>query len=272
MRNAALAALMVVTVTVSTTSTQTPSLPQPDSVFLEDLTWIEVRDAIAAGKTTVIVPTGGTEQNGPHMVLGKHNYLVAYKAGQIAKQLGDALVAPVLSYVPEGDINPPTGHMRFAGTISLPQDVFVRVLESAARSVRQHGFVDVVFIGDSGGNQEGQKIVAGALNKEWASSRTRVHHITAYYPGRGDDWVTSQGVSAEEVGSHAGTHDTSSLMYINPSMLRFDKMGPGTAGDGQGHIGNPAKATALFGKRILEMQVEDAVKQIRELRVSSRRN
>src|SRR5687768_13590896 len=120
-------------------SAQAPSVPQPDSVFLEDLTWMEVRDAIAGGKTTVIVPTGGTEQNGPHMALGKHNYLVTYKAGQIAKQLGNALVAPVVSYVPEGDINPPTGHMRFAGTISLPQDVFVNVLEHAARSLRQHG-------------------------------------------------------------------------------------------------------------------------------------
>ena len=272
MRNATLTSLISVIVAACLTSAQTPSLPQANSVFLEDLTWVEVRDAIAAGKTTVIVPTGGTEQNGPHMVIGKHNYLVAYKAGQIATQLGNALVAPVVSYVPEGDINPPTGHMRFAGTISLPQDVFVKVLEYAARSLRQHGFVDVVFIGDSGGNQEGQKVVAAALNKEWAGSPARVHHITAYYPGRGDDWVVSQGMSAEDVGSHAGTHDTSSLMYINPSMLRFDKMGPGKAGDGQGHVGNPAKATALFGKRILEMQVEDAVKQIRELRVSSRRN
>jgi creatinine amidohydrolase len=252
-------------------STQTSSGPQPNSVFLEDLTWIEARDAIARGKTTVIVPTGGTEQNGPHMVLGKHNYLVKYKAGQIADQLGNALVAPVIAYVPEGGISPPTGHMRFAGTISTPQDVFIKVLEYAARSLQQHGFVDIAFIGDSGGNQEGQKLAADALNKEWAATNARVHHITAYYPGRGDEWVVSQGISAAEVGSHAGTHDTSSLMYLNPSMLRFDKMGPGKSGDGQGHVGNPAKASALFGKRILEMQVEDAAKQIRDLRVSSRR-
>ena len=251
--------------------TQAPSLPQPGSVFLEELTWMEVRDAIAAGKTTVIIPTGGTEQNGPHMVLGKHNFLVKHKAGEIAKNLGNALVAPVVAYVPEGDIDPPTGHMRFAGTITTPQDVFVKVLEYAARSFKQHGFVDVVLVGDSGGNQEGQRIVAAALNKEWAATPARVHHITAYYPGRGDDWVVSQGISAADVGSHAGTHDTSSLMYINPSMLRFDKLGPGKQGDGQGHTGNPAKATALFGKRILEMQIEDATAQIRELRVSSRR-
>lgn len=245
--------------------------PRPGSVYLEDLTWTEVRDGIAAGKTTVIVPTGGTEQNGPHMVLGKHNYLVAYKAGEVATRLGNALVAPAMAYVPEGDITPPTGHMRFAGTISIPPDVFARVLEFTARSLRQHGFVDIVFIGDSGGNQAGQQQVAELLNREWAASPARVHHISNYYPGRGDAYVESQGVSAADVGSHAGTHDTSSLMYLNPSMLRFDRMGPGKSGDGQGHTGNPTKATALFGKRIVEMQIADAVDQIRELRVSSRR-
>ena len=87
---------------------QAPSLPQPGSVFLEELTWMEVRDAIAGGKTTVIIPTGGTEQNGPHIVLGKHNYLVKYKAGEIASRLGNALVAPVVAYVPEGNVDPPT--------------------------------------------------------------------------------------------------------------------------------------------------------------------
>jgi creatinine amidohydrolase/Fe(II)-dependent formamide hydrolase-like protein len=273
MRDYVLFALTIVTwvVLVTPVSAQPPSLPQPDSVFLEELTWMEARDRIAAGKTTIIIPTGGTEQNGPHIVLGKHNYLVKYKAGEIAKHLGNALVAPVVAYVPEGDVNPPTGHMRYAGTITTPQDVFVKVLEYAARSFKQHGFVDIVLIGDSGGNQEGQRLVAEALNKEWSATPARVHHITAYYPGRGDDWVVSQGVSAADVGSHAGTHDTASLMYINPSMLRVDKLVVGKSGDGQGHVGNPAKATALFGKRILEMQIEDATTQIRELRVSSRR-
>src|SRR4029453_12495267 len=113
-------------------SAQAPAVPQPESVFLEDLTWIEVRDAIAGGKTTIIIPTGGTEQNGPHLALGKHNFLVKYKAGEVAKRLGKGLVAPVVAYVPEGDIDPPTSHMRFAGTITTPQDVFVKVLEYAA--------------------------------------------------------------------------------------------------------------------------------------------
>jgi len=172
--------------------TQAPSVPRPNGVFLEELTWMEVRDVIAAGKTTVIIPTGGTEQNGPHMARGKHNYLVKYKTSEVAKKLGNALVAPVVAYVPEGDVNPPTGHMRFAGTITLPQNVFAKLLEYAARSLKQHGFLDIAFIGDSGGNQAGQQLVAKLLNEEWAATSVRVHHITAYYPGRGDDWAISQ--------------------------------------------------------------------------------
>ena len=118
----------------------------PDTVFLEELTWTEVRDALADGTTTVIIPTGGTEQNGPHMVLGKHNYLVKHKAGEVARRLGNTLVAPVMAYVPEGDVDPPTGHMRFPGTITTPPEVFEQVLEFAARSFRQHGFRDIALV------------------------------------------------------------------------------------------------------------------------------
>ena len=157
----------------------------PATVFLEDLTWTEVRDAVADGVTTVIVPTGGTEQNGPHMVLGKHNYLVKHKAGEVARRLGNTLVAPVMAYVPEGDVDPPTGHMRFPGTITTPPAVFELVLEFAARSFGQHGFLDIVLLGDSGGNQASQAAAAGRLNLEWADTPVRVHHLTDYYPGRG---------------------------------------------------------------------------------------
>lgn len=250
-----------------------PSLPAPNSVFLEDLTWVEVRDAIAAGKTTVIIPTGGTEQNGPIMAIGKHNYLVRYKAGEIAHALGDAIVAPVVAYVPEGDIPgpaPASGHMRFPGTITTPEDAYEKVLEYAARSLRNAGFLDIAFIGDSGGNQAGQKAVAEMLNKEWAATKVRVHHISDYYPGRGDAIAAANGMSAEAIGSHAGSQDTTSLLYINPGMLRIDKFALGKANDGQGHVGDPRYSTAAIGKLILEAQIQDGASQIKKLRVSSR--
>src|SRR6266436_9098101 len=90
-----------------------------ETVFLEELTWTELRDQIRSGKTTIIVPIGGTEQNGPHMVLGKHNVRVKVLAEKIARALNNALVAPVIAYVPEGSVNPPSAHMRFPGTITV---------------------------------------------------------------------------------------------------------------------------------------------------------
>ena len=242
----------------------------PDTVFLEELTWTEVRDAVAAGTTTIIIPTGGTEQNGPHMVLGKHNYLVRHKAGETARRLGDTLVAPVMAYVPEGNVDPPSGHMRFPGTITTPPAVFEQVLEYAARSLARHGFLDIAFMGDSGGNQGSQAAVADRLNAEWADAPARVHHLTDYYPGRGDEWLVEQGERAEDVGTHAGMHDTSTLLFLDPSMIRLDRMEPGTGGTGNGVSGTPARSRAEYGEQILEMQIEAAVSQIRRLRMSSR--
>ena len=258
-------ALAAVAALVAPVAAQTPG-----TVFLEDLTWVEVRDAVNAGTTTILIPTGGTEQNGPHMVLGKHNFLVKYKACEIAKRLGKTLVAPVIAYVPEGEINPPTSHMRFAGTITTPPEIFAKVLEYAARSFKQHGFRDIAFLGDSGGNQASQKQVAEALNKEWAGTPVRVHHMSDYYPGRGDDWLKEQGVSAEVVGGHASIHDTASLLVLNPSMLRISKARLGKEGDGSGVVGDPSKSTVEYGKQILEMQIEDASRHLRLLRETKR--
>jgi creatinine amidohydrolase/Fe(II)-dependent formamide hydrolase-like protein len=183
------------------------SAQPPDTVLLEELTWTELRDAIGAGKTTILVPVGGTEQNGPHMALGKHNVRVRALAERIARALGHALVAPVVAYVPEGRISPPTGHMRFPGTISVPEDTFERVLEAAARSFRQHGFRDVVFLGDHGATQAGQRAVATRLNREWAGAPTRAHAIEEYYRASQVEFaraLRAKGYSQEEIGTHAG--------------------------------------------------------------------
>ena len=151
------------------------------SVVLEDLTWTELRDDIAAGKTTIIVPIGGTEQNGPAMALGKHNRRVKLLSERIAVSLANALVAPVIAYVPEGSLSPPSGHMRFPGTISVPEAAFEQILEYAARSFKLHGFKDIVFLGDHGGYQANERNVANKLNREWAASNVRAHAVTQYY-------------------------------------------------------------------------------------------
>ncbi len=238
----------------------------PDTVFIEELTWTEVSDAIKAGKTTVIFPAGGTEQNGPHMVLGKHNFIVKHAAEQIARRLGKALVAPVLAYVPEGGIDPPSGHMRYPGTISLPDDVFMKVTEHAARSFRTNGFKDIVLIGDSGDNQKALQSVASSLNKEWLQTDVRVHFVSEYYkesPFR--EWLQGQGEKRDDIGTHAGIVDTSQLMAVNPNGIRSDKLAAGGDRNVTGATGNPARASVAYGKKGLEMKIEAAVAQIRKL-------
>lgn len=239
--------------------------PMPATVFLDLLTWEEVRDALAAGKTTVIVPTGGTEQNGPHMALGKHNVRVSANAEAIARRLGNALVAPVMAYVPEGNIDPPGGHMRFPGTLSVPDAVFRQLLEYAARSLKQHGFRDIVFIGDSGPNQPGQTAVAALLNAEWAGGRVRVHAVTAYYEGDAKaDLATLRqfGVRREEQGEHADIVDTSLMLAIDPSLVRSARL---QAGDGRNGVdGDPRRASAALGRALIENTLAHTVAAIRK--------
>jgi YVTN family beta-propeller protein len=198
-----------------------------NGVLLDELTWTELRDAIVAGKTTIIVPIGGTEQNGPHMTLGKHNVRVKALAERIAGALGNALVAPVVAYVPEGSIDPPTAHMRFPGTISVPERAFEAVLEGAARSFKRHGFRDIVFLGDHGGYQTSEQTVAARLNREWANGSTRVIALVDYYrlaSTRYAEVLRSRGYTDAEIGTHAGLADTSLALAVDPGLVRKERL------------------------------------------------
>lgn len=238
----------------------------PDTVFMEELTWTELRDLIRSGKTTVILPTGGTEQNGPHMALGKHNVRVKALSEKIARGLGNALVAPVLAYVPEGRLAPPTGHMRFPGTITVPDDVFQKILESAARSFKLHGFRDIVLVGDHGAAQADQKAVAARLNREWAGTAVRVHAAEEYYRAGEVELrhlLGKRGYREDELGAHAGLTDTSLMLAIDPRLVRTGKMKPGRR-DVDGVDGDPGRASAELGRLGEELIVTRAVDAIRK--------
>jgi creatinine amidohydrolase/Fe(II)-dependent formamide hydrolase-like protein len=238
----------------------------PDTVFLEELTWTEVRDLLAAGKTTVIVASAGNEQNGPHMVLGKHEFIVRNAADRIARKLGNALVAPIVTYVPEGSLDPLSGHMQKPGTITLPNVYFMKIYEYAARSLEAHGFTDIVFLGDSGGNQEGMKEVALALNSEWRGGKTRVHFVPEYYSGNGFvEWLKSQGETEETIGTHAGISDTSQLLAVAPQHIRKDQLAKGGGFEGSGVSGDPTRATVEYGRKGMELKVDTAVARIQKL-------
>lgn len=239
-----------------------------DTVFLEELTWPELRALVQAGKTTIILPIGGTEQSGPHLALGKHNVRVRVLAERIARALGNAVVGPVIAYVPEGGLSPPTGHMRFPGTITVPDDVFRRGIESAARSVRLHGFRDVVFLGDHASTQAGEKAVAARLNREWAATPARAHAIEAYYDAATvgfRELLRARGYRPEELGEHAALPDTALTLAIDPRLVRThpprDAQVPGA---GTGVDGDPRRATAELGRLGVDLIVTRTVAAIRD--------
>jgi creatinine amidohydrolase len=239
------------------------------TVFLEDMTWTEVRDAIAAGRTTVIVPVGGTEQSGPHMALGKHNVRAHVLAGRIAAQLGNALVAPVIAYVPEGDVAGTGGHIRFAGTISVTPEAFKGVLEGAARSFRRAGFRDIVLIGDHGGYQSDLAAVAARLNREWAGTPARTHFIAEYYKASTEPFAAAlrqRGLSDMQIGTHAGSADTSLMLAVDPRLVRADRLAQApTAADGT--YGDPRPSTAALGQAGVDLIVAASVNAIRKAAV-----
>jgi creatinine amidohydrolase/Fe(II)-dependent formamide hydrolase-like protein len=246
-----------------------------ESVALEDLTSTEVRDAIRAGRTTILIPVGGTEQNGPHMALGKHNTRARVLAGRIATALGNALVAPVVAYVPEGSIAPPTAHMRFAGTISVSDAAFRGTLEGAARSFRQHGFVDVVLLGEHGGYQDQLKAVAAKLNLEWKGTPARAHFIAEYYRATQAAYVQAlrdKGLSDAQIGTHAGAADTALALAIDPSLVRPAAQMPASAEQARaaGVSGDPRAASSALGLLGVDLIIVDSVAAIRKAQSAPR--
>jgi creatinine amidohydrolase/Fe(II)-dependent formamide hydrolase-like protein len=200
-------------------------LPAVDTVWLEEMTWMDVRDALAAGKTTAIIPTGGIEPNGPWLVTGKHNYVLRANCDAIARDLGNAICAPVMELVPEGQIEPPSGHMRSPGTLSLRQETFEAVLTDVAHSLKMHGFTHIIFIGDSGGNRTGMENVATALSARWAGDATAIH-IPEYYraPPGTPNVLRDLGVTRDDMpddGLHDNAAITLNMMLDDPRSVRW---------------------------------------------------
>jgi len=244
------------------------------SVYIEDLTSPELRERIARGATTVLVPIGGTEQSGPHIALGKHNVRALVLAGRIAQGLGNTVVAPVIAYVPEGPVAPPGGHMRFAGTISVPEAAFEAMLEGAARSFCQHGLRDVFFLGDHGGYQKNLEKAAARVNRDPAC---RVHALPDYYRTTQTTYIAElkrRAFRDQEIGVHAGLADTALTLAIDPRLVRVELLGTG-AGKAAGVDGDPRRATSALGQlgvdRIVEASVAAISKALRA-RPSPNRN
>lgn len=238
------------------------------SYWLEELTWMEIRDLIAAGTTTVIIPTGGIEENGPYLATGKHNLILEASCPAIAERLGNALCAPIVKFVPEGNIDPPSGAMLFPGSISLTQETYVALLTDIANSMKQSGFSDVVLIGDSGGNQRGMATVAEKLSAQWSGQETRIHFIREFYdPG----WEATEQFTEKELGVAEGQHDgyhddiwvTAMMMVTDPEQVRFNQRVDAGLASINGVAITPLAEIVQLGQQMIEFRAQFTADAIR---------
>jgi creatinine amidohydrolase/Fe(II)-dependent formamide hydrolase-like protein len=245
-----------------------PAGKAPETVFLEELTWAEARDLVKTGTTTVIIGTAGTEQKGPHMVGGEHKFVLEYAIDKIARGLGKTLVAPIITYVPEGSWDPPTGHMGKPGTITLPEDRFVELLVNAGRSLKSGGFTTILFVGESGGNRTGMRTAATKLNELW-KGESKAFWVDDYYTKSHADqraYITSKlGIAAEQIGNHANVQDTSEMLFVNAKHVRKNKIAAGGGYENSGVSGDPTKATAELGKIFVQIKIDNAIAQAKGL-------
>jgi creatinine amidohydrolase/Fe(II)-dependent formamide hydrolase-like protein len=242
-------------------------LTPPDTVWLEDMTWMDVRDAMKAGKTTVIVSTGGIEPNGPWLALGKHNYVLRANCDAIARKLGNAVCAPIVPFVPEGNLEPKSGHMTTAGTISMREETFEALLTDIAHSFKMHGFQNIILIGDSGGNVTGMKNVADKLHTQWNGAPV-VAHIPEHYAYNtvakllDDLGVTRPDMKSDNLHDDPGI--TMNMMVTDPNAVRWEqRVKAGKATINGVSIADKAK-TLEIARKIVEMRATNTVVAIRK--------
>jgi creatinine amidohydrolase/Fe(II)-dependent formamide hydrolase-like protein len=244
-------------------------LEASDSVWIEELTYMEVRDRIAEGYSTAIIATGGIEENGPYLATGKHNFILRALCPAIARDLGNALCAPIVGFVPEGDLDPPSGAMRFPGSITVRDATYRALLVDIAESLRVHGFTDIILIGDSGGNQRGMEEVAEDLNVRWSGSDVSAHFIKEFYtPG----WEETEKYTEEVLGiaetRSDGHHDdiwvTAMMMVTDPSTVRYHERVEADLASINGVAIAPMEDTIDLGRKMVAFRAEYTAKAIHE--------
>jgi len=251
-----------------------------DEVEIEMMTYPEIYSAIhERGKTTVLIYNGGTEQRGPHAILGGHTLMARAIAPMIARQLGNALVAPILPYStnPAGGIDP-----KFPGSVGLSSELFTKLNEAVVDDMAKEGFKNIVLMGDHGGGQDELKKLAAAVDAKYAPQGTHVYFSGAVYEqSRTDlaDWLTSKHLP---LSNHAGISDTSIMLYLQPRPESWVRtiykttvgdpvLPPGQRADpkaprvNNGVTGDPRPSTPEIGKLAVDMKVNNAVAEIRKL-------
>ena len=247
------------------------NMPRPidmyDSVWIEDLTMMEVRDLLKAGKTTALILTGGIEENGPYLTTGKHNNVLRVMGESIARSLGNALVAPIVTLEPG---NPE--RVRTPGTVFLSPETYRAVLSDMATSLKTQGFKHIFFLGDSGGNQKPMQEVSLALNARWTEpSGAKTYFIPEFY-----NYEEVEKYQGEALGIHEkleGLHDdyyiSSIIMVHDPKGVRMNERIKAGKFAINGVSLAPAEKTIENGRKIIAFRTEKTVAAIKKAMAGS---
>lgn len=242
-----------------------PVIKPVDSVFMDDMTWSEITGAMKAGKTTVILPAGGLEATGPFITLNKHQNMLRAQTDMIARKLGNALVAPVLRYVPPDDF----ARGPYVGDFNITLGAYVSVLTDVVTALKDQGFQNIILIGDHQGAQRGLKQVAEDLTAKWGKGAAHVHFVPEYYDRSAvQNYIKGTLGIAEKQNPGGGFGDnyynTAILFAVNPDAIRLKQRVEANTLTVNGVDLKPVEKTIANGKKILEMQSDQTVKAIQK--------
>jgi creatinine amidohydrolase/Fe(II)-dependent formamide hydrolase-like protein len=274
-RNSLIASATLVALSGAAVLAQTETQPRPlkqyanppairpvDTVLMEEMTWLEITNAMKAGKTTVILPAGGLEATGPFITLDKHQNMLRGQTDLIARKLGNALIAPVVRYVPpdDGQRGP------YVGDFNITLDAYKSTLTDICNALKVDGFKEIILIGDHQGAQRGMKEVAEELGTKWADSSARIHFIPEYYDRRAvNEYVrTKLGITEGRGGFTDNYYNTSILMAVNPEAARLKERTEADQLTVNGVNLKPIEKTIANGKTILQMQTDQTVSAIQK--------
>lgn len=247
----------------------------PSSVFIEELTWMEIRDRVEAGYTTALILTGGVESNGPYLASGKHNYSNQLMGESVARALGNTLVAPLVTLEPgrpdrEVEIGT-TGPM-------VSQETYIAWLVDMGDSLRSMGFTEIYYLGDSGGNQRGMAAAAEQLNAKYGGEPAVFHHVPEFYNHEEvRRWIQEDLGIPEELEYSAsrgsdGIHDelsiTSIMSVVDPTTIRYEQRVTAGLASINGIDITPLQQTQALGRQVAEYRTQITVDAIEQFRAS----
>jgi creatinine amidohydrolase len=245
-----------------------------DDVLIERMSWHDVRDAMADGKRTVIVPIAAMEQHGPHMAIGTDTFLGYETSERLARALGDALGAPAIS------IAYSVGHMPMPGTVTISEETLIIVVREVVDSLVHHGFTDVVMLVSHGGNYGAMRVVVPELRKAHPDIRFHARMDFESSMGQRQALYDELGVDAVRMGVHAAQGETSMMLACHPDLVDMSRAAEGFTGDASirwkakvpppmdemsptGILGDARGSTAEIGERLFDFEIRRWVEDIR---------